>query len=96
MELTYDPTKDAANVDKHGVSLALAAELEWDSALIWPDTRQSYGEPRQSALALLGSRVYFLAFVDRAEGNQIRRRIISLRKANNREKMDYAKALNIA
>ena len=86
MEITYDPAKDAANVEKHGVSLALAAELEWDSALVWPDTRQHYGEARQSALALLGPRVYFVAFVDRADG----RRVISLRKANPREVRDYA------
>lgn len=86
MEVTYDPAKDAANVEKHGVSLALAAELEWDSALVWPDARQTYGEPRQSALILLGARVYFVAFVDRADG----RRIISLRKANPREVRDYA------
>lgn len=92
MEITYDPAKDAANVEKHGVTLALAAKLEWDSALVWPDTRQNYGEPRQSALALLGARVYFVAFVDRADG----RRIISLRKANDREEIRYAKVFDAA
>lgn len=86
MEITYDPAKDVANKAKHGVSLALAAELEWDSAMVWPDTRHNYGEPRQSALAVLGARVYFVAFVDRAD----ERRIISLRKANQREVRDYA------
>jgi len=86
MEIIHDPTKDAANQAKHGVSLALAARLEWDSALIWPDARHNYGEARQSALALLGERVYFVAFVDRADG----RRVISLRKANDREVRDYA------
>lgn len=59
--------------------------MEWDSALIWPDVRHPYGEPRQSALVLHGERVYFVAFVERAEG----RRIISLRKANDREKLRY-------
>jgi len=33
MNFRFDLTKDAANIAKHGVSLALAAQLEWDSAL---------------------------------------------------------------
>lgn len=86
MEITYDLTKDAANIAKHGVSLRLATELEWESAVTWSDVRRDYGEPRQSALVLLGERLYFVAFVDRADV----RRIISLRKANNREKVLYA------
>ncbi|WP_089418028.1 BrnT family toxin [Vitreoscilla filiformis] len=85
MNFRFDLTKDAANIAKHGVSLALAAQLEWDSALVWPDTRRDYGEPRQSALVLMGVRLFFVAFVDRPEG----RRIISLRKANSREVNRY-------
>jgi hypothetical protein len=85
MHIAFDPAKDATNVAKHGVSLALAAQLEWDSAVVWPDERRSYGEARQCALALLGERLFFVAFVDRADG----RRVISLRKANNREVRRY-------
>lgn len=92
MHLTFDTAKDAANLAKHGVSLALAAQLEWASAQTWPDARRTYGEPRQCALALLGERLYFAAFVDRADG----RRVISLRKANNREIIRYAKNLDAA
>jgi len=86
MNIEFDPAKDAANVQKHGVSLALAIELNWDTALTWFDARRTYGEPRQCALAVLGDRLYFVAFVDRGEC----RRIISLRKTNNREKLHYA------
>jgi len=86
MKTTFDPAKDAANIAKHGVSLALAAELEWDSALAWPDERRNYGEPRQCALAVLGARVYFVAYVDREDV----RRTIMLRKANKREVKRYA------
>jgi len=88
MHVTYDGDKDAANADKHGVSLALAADLEWDSALVWPDVRHVYGEPRQCGLGYIGRRLYAVAFVDRADG----RRIISLRKANQREERIYAQA----
>jgi len=79
--VSFDPSKDAANFAKHGVSLALAARLEWDSALTWPDTRRAYGEFRQCALGYVGLRLYFVAFVERGEGL----RIISMRKANQRE-----------
>ena len=87
MNITFDPEKDKANFNKHGVSLALAFELDWETALIWEDDRKDYGEPRMCALAILLDRVYFAAFVDRADG----RRVISLRKANDREVIRYAK-----
>jgi uncharacterized DUF497 family protein len=37
--IVYDPTKDAANRAKHGVSLALAESLEWDLLVAEEDTR---------------------------------------------------------
>ena len=84
--MTFDPAKDAANMAKHGVSLALATELELDAMLTWPDTRRDYGEPRMVGLAPWGTRLYFLVYAARSEG----RRIISLRKANDREVKIYA------
>ena len=35
MEIEFDPAKDAANLAKHGVSLALAERLDWNAALVW-------------------------------------------------------------
>lgn len=81
MNLLFDPSKDVANLAKHGVSLADAAHLNWEQALVWTDTRKNYGEIRQSALAVWNERVFFVAFVERADG----RRVISFRKANQRE-----------
>jgi uncharacterized DUF497 family protein len=86
MQFEFDPAKDSANTLKHGASLALASQLDWESSLVWSDSRHSYGEARQSALGPIGDRVYFVAFVDRADV----RRVISLRKANDREVMHYA------
>ncbi len=85
MEIEFDPDKDASNQTKHGVSLALAAELEWDDALVWEDTRYEYGELRMIALAPETNTLYYVAFVDRGEV----RRIISLRPANRREVRYY-------
>lgn len=87
MHITFDHAKDAANLAKHGVSLALATDLEWDSAVTWPDLRRVYGEPRQCGIGYIGLRLFFVAFVDRGT----ERRVISLRKANPREVTRYAK-----
>lgn len=88
MNITFDPAKEAVNLAKHGVSLALAADLEWGSAVLWPDVRRVYGEPRQCGIGYIGLRLFFVVFVERANG----RRVISLRKANSREVNRYAKA----
>jgi uncharacterized DUF497 family protein len=86
MEITFDPDKDVANVAKHGVSLSLAAELDWEWLLVKPDTRRDYGEMRMVGYAPIGSRVFCVVFTDRSE----ERRMISLRKANTREVKYYA------
>lgn len=85
MRVEFDATKDAANLAKHGVSLALAAELDWDAALVWVDDRFEYGELRMIALAPKTSILYYVAFVERGEV----RRPISLRRANRREVKRY-------
>ena len=51
MRFEYDPVKSIANHAKHGVSLAVACELDWDAALVWIDDRFEYGEMRMIALA---------------------------------------------
>jgi len=84
--IIFDPAKDAANIVKHGVSLAEAGNLAWETAVIWLDTRRNYGEPRMSAIGYIRQRLYFVAYVDRGAA----RRIISLRKANDKEERHYA------
>lgn len=88
MDITFDVAKNALNLAKHGVALPLAADFEWQSAVIWPDVRRDYGEPRQAGLGYIGDRLFAVVFVDRSGT----RRIISLRKANQREEAVYAKA----
>jgi uncharacterized protein len=89
MDVEFDPVKDANNQAKHGVSLALAAELDWDAALVWVDARYEYNELRMIALAPESNVLYYVAFVDREEV----RRIISLRRANRREVKHYVENL---
>ncbi|MBS7348718.1 MAG: BrnT family toxin [Comamonas sp.] len=90
MNITYDSAKDAANLAKHGISLAEAAGFEWESAIVWPDTRKDYGEARMVALGYIGLRIMALVFTDRPADQPTERRIISLRKANSREVQRYA------
>lgn len=85
MLIEFDPAKDAANQIKHGVSLAMAGELDWDTALVWVDARFGYNETRMIALAPETDTLYYVAFVDRGTV----RRIISLRRANRREVKHY-------
>jgi uncharacterized DUF497 family protein len=75
MPIEFDPAKDAANQTKHGVSLSIAGELDWESALVWVDERFEYSETRMIALAPKTEIPYYVAFVDRAK----LRRVISLR-----------------
>ena len=89
MQFAFDPGKDAANLSKHGLSLAAAAELSWDAALVWIDNRTDYGEVRMVALAPIGDILFVVAFVDREKA----RRIISLRRANRREVSHYVKTI---
>lgn len=85
MHITFDEAKNVLNKSKHGLSLSEAERLEWDDALIWQDTRRDYGEARMIALCAIGERLYCVVYVDREDA----RRIISLRKANNKEKILY-------
>ncbi len=89
MRIEFDPAKDEANQAKHGVSLALAAELDWEAALVWFDARFEYAELRMIALAPETEILYYVAFVDRGQA----RRIISLRRANRREVKHYVQSL---
>ena len=85
MNVTFDPAKDALNLAKHGFSLLDAVGFEWETAVVWPDTRRDYGEPRMAALGYIGLRIMSVVFVDRPPEQATERRIISLRKANSRE-----------
>ena len=40
----FDPAKDSANQAKHGVSLSMANDLDWEAALVWVDERFEYRE----------------------------------------------------
>jgi uncharacterized DUF497 family protein len=86
MRIEFDPAKDARNVAKHGLSLALAESLEWDLLLATEDTRRPYGEVRMVGFAPIERMVYCVVFTERDDGY----RIVSLRKALPKEVRAYA------
>lgn len=58
----------------------LSNRLNWESAVIRQDTRKDYGETRYAALGPIEGRLHCVCFTVRGK-----LRIISLRKANERE-----------
>lgn len=84
--IEFDPAKDEANIAKHGVSLARAADFEMEAASVSKDDRADYGEDRFVAVGQLDGRLHVLIFTLRDEAV----RAISLRKANKREVKRHA------
>jgi len=70
---------------KHGIAFEQAVDFDWETALIRADTRRDYPEPRYIALGMLNGRLHVMAFCLRADAV----RVISLRKANDREIDSY-------
>ena len=87
MQFSCDPNKSRANYFKHGIVLEFAQHLEWANKMVWLDVRHNYNEDRMHGLVPLKGRVYAVVYVIRAEST----RMISLRKANNREIKQYEK-----
>lgn len=81
----WDEPKRQANLAKHGVDFAAIAGFDWLTAEIWMDERFDYGEERKVALGMIGERLYFIAYTERGTA----RRLISLRKANERERQRW-------
>jgi uncharacterized DUF497 family protein len=87
MQSDYDPAKRQINLEKHGVDfLALASVFEELNRLEGLDERRTSAEERWICLGRNGFRLCVV--VDTMRGNRIR--IISARKANDREQQKYS------
>ena len=87
MQLSFDPAKNARNIEERGLTFNLVSELNWANAVIEEDTRKDYGELRFRVLGCIDERLYAIVFTPRAD----KLHIISLRKANSREVESYGK-----
>lgn len=81
MEISFDPTKSERNAKERGLPFDRVYALDFDTAVIGPDLRFDYPEPRFTATGLIGERVHVVCYTPTAEGI----RVISFRKANDRE-----------
>jgi len=81
MILSYDPAKSDKNARERGLSFELVREFDFGTAKYWQDDRKDYPEPRFVALGYLYNRLHILVFAEIMGGI----RVISFRKANDRE-----------
>lgn len=89
MKIAYDPAKRDTTLQSRGLDMALAGEVFDGQHLTFEDDRQDYGEARYVTLGYLEDRLVFVAWTPRGD----RRRIISMRKANEREQKSYGPLL---
>lgn len=82
MPIVFDPSKDAANLAKHGVSLAEAVAFDFATAVITVDARRDYGELRYRAFGRIRGKGFMLVFVQ-VDDETIR--VISFRRAHEKE-----------
>ena len=50
MKVDFDPIKNERNIRARRLSFERAAEVDFNTALVFPDTRKAYGETRYIAL----------------------------------------------
>ena len=81
MLVTCDPNKNQKNIECRGLNFDRVSELDWDNAWIYEDERNDYGEKRYVAYSMLNDRLHFICFTETEQGI----RVISFRRANNRE-----------
>ncbi|MBP1627040.1 MAG: hypothetical protein H6Q00_1515 [Holophagaceae bacterium] len=91
MDVEYDPAKNARNIELRGLSFERARDLDWDRILLFQDHRNDYGETRWLALGFLEARLHVLVFLETMKGI----RVISFRKANERERRRYDQAKTV-
>ena len=83
--IIFDPIKRQITLERRSLDMARAQEIFEGSTLTVADDRRDYGEQRLITIEHLDGRMIVLVWTWR--GTQ--RRIISLRKANDRETRRY-------
>ena len=90
MRITFDETKRRITLLKRGLDFARAGEVFDGVELTWVDDRRHYGEARWNSLGKLEGRLVSVTWTLR-DGE---RRIISMRKANEREQARHRRSLD--
>ena len=85
MNITYDPAKRAVPLEMRGLDMADAGTIFDGPHVTFVYDRKDYGETRYISIGHLAGRMVFVAWTQRGDT----RRIISMRKANEREQTLY-------
>ncbi|WP_185983922.1 BrnT family toxin [Aureimonas mangrovi] len=85
MEFEWDEAKRWWNLETRGLDFADVAYFDMNTVLTFEDRRRDYGEPRYNSIDLLFGRLCTFYWTPRGK----RVRIISMRKANDRERAQY-------
>ena len=93
MRITYDLDKRKQNLEKHGLDFEDAAEVFAGQTVLVPDTRLDYGEDRYRSFGYLRGRMVVVVWTPRGTED---RRVISMRKCNEREQRRIGKRLGEA
>ena len=91
MRISYDPAKRERTLADRGLDFNDAPEVFDGVTVEVQDTREEYGEPRIICFGLLRGRLVQIVYTPRGAV----RHIISLRKANDREKARLASLLGL-
>jgi uncharacterized DUF497 family protein len=86
----WDEAKRSANLGKHGIDFVGVPEMFTGSIMVVPDARKDYGETRHIGFGFINRRLVTVVFTKR---NPETIRIISARKANDREKAQFKESL---
>lgn len=89
-EIEYDEAKRLKTLEERGLDFARANEVFMSRELTFLDDRVDYGELRFNTFGHLDGRLVALVWTPRNEN----RRIISMRRANEREQERYQRALD--
>ena len=89
MEITFDPKKSERNLRQRNLGFEQAAEFDFGSASYFNEVRNR--ERRLVAVGYFRKRLHILCFLPTASGV----RVISFRKANDREARKYGKPKTI-
>ncbi|MEQ1636727.1 MAG: BrnT family toxin [Methylococcales bacterium] len=89
MEFTCDPIKNQTNIESRALPLLAAQVMFNEDLLVIEDTRKPYPERRFIGYNTIDGRLMVMVFC-RPDNNQTR--IISLRKANDREQKKFTQS----
>jgi uncharacterized DUF497 family protein len=90
VKIDFDPAKRRATLEQRLLDMARGDEIFAGPTLTITDDRKNYGEPRFITIGRLDGRMVVAVWTPRGAA----RRMISLRKANDREQALYGSRLD--